>query len=42
VPVILGRNGVEKILELELMPETKKRLEKSVLTIKEAINKLSE
>jgi malate dehydrogenase len=42
VPVILGRNGVEKILELELMPETKKRLEKSVLTIKEAIKKLSE
>ena len=42
VPVIRGRNGVEKILELELMPETKKRLEKSVLTIKEAINKLSE
>lgn len=42
VPVILGRNGVEKILELELMPETKKRLEKSVLTIKEAIRKLSE
>jgi hypothetical protein len=25
-----------------LMPETKKRLEKSVLTIKEAIKKLSE
>jgi malate dehydrogenase len=42
VPVILGRNGVEKILELELMPETKKRLEKSVLTIKEATKKLSE
>lgn len=42
VPVILGRNGVEKILELELMSETKKRLEKSVLTIKEAIKKLSE
>ena len=42
VPVILGRNGVERILELELMPETKKRLEKSVLTIKEAIKKLSE
>jgi len=42
VPVILGRNGVEKILELELMPETKKRLEKSVLTIKGAIKKLSE
>jgi malate dehydrogenase len=42
VPAILGRNGVERILELELMPETKKSLEKSVLTIKEAIEKLTE
>ena len=42
VPVILGRNGVEKILELELASETKKRLEKSVLIVKEALNKLSE
>jgi len=42
VPVILGKNGVERILELELMPETKKRLERSVSTIKEAIKKLSE
>jgi len=40
VPVILGRNGIERILELELMPETRKRLEKSVSTIKEAIKKL--
>jgi malate dehydrogenase len=42
VPAILGRNGVERILELELMPETKKSLEKSVLAIKEAIEKLTE
>jgi malate dehydrogenase len=42
VPVILGKHGIEKILELELQPETKKRLEKSGATIKEAINKLSE
>jgi malate dehydrogenase len=41
VPVILGRNGVEKVLELELMPETKKRLGSSVSTIKDAIKKLS-
>ena len=41
VPVILGRNGIERILELELMPETKKRLEKSVSTIKQAIKKLN-
>jgi malate dehydrogenase len=42
VPAILGRNGVERILELELMPETKKSLEESVLAIKEAIEKLTE
>jgi len=42
VPVILGRNGVEGILELELMPETMKRLEKSVSTIKEAVKELTE
>jgi malate dehydrogenase len=42
VPVILGKHGIEKILELELQPETRKRLEKSGATIKEAINKLSE
>ena len=37
VPVILGRNGVERILELSLRPETKKRFEKSVLIIKDSI-----
>lgn len=37
VPVIFGRNGVERILQLELMPETKKRFEKSVSIVKEAI-----
>jgi malate dehydrogenase len=41
VPAILGKNGVERILELELMPETKKSLEKSVLRVKEAIGKLT-
>ncbi|MCD6240564.1 malate dehydrogenase, partial [Candidatus Bathyarchaeota archaeon] len=40
VPVILGKNGIEKILELELSPESKKRFEKSVSIIKEAIKKL--
>ncbi|MCL6579163.1 MAG: malate dehydrogenase [Candidatus Bathyarchaeota archaeon] len=40
VPVVLGRNGIERILELKLMPKTKKFFEKSVLTIKEAIKKL--
>jgi malate dehydrogenase len=42
VPVILGRNGVEKILELKLKPETKKRFDESVSIIKEAIKKLNE
>ena len=40
VPVILGRKGIEKILELELSPESKRRFEKSVSIIKEAIKKL--
>lgn len=40
VPVILGRNGVERILELELLPETRKRLEKSVDVVRKAINEL--
>ena len=40
VPVILGKNGIEKILELELSPESKRRFEKSVSIIKEAIKKL--
>jgi len=40
VPVILGRNGIEKILEFELKPETRKRFEKSASTIKAAMMKL--
>ena len=40
VPVILGRNGIEKILELELSPESRRHFEKSVSIIKEAIKKL--
>lgn len=40
VPVVLGKNGVEKIIELELSPESKQRFEKSVETIKNAIAQL--
>ncbi len=40
VPVILGKNGVEKVLELELMPETKNRLEKSASSMREALGEL--
>ena len=37
VPVILGKDGVEKIVELTLSPESKKRFEKSVTKIKAAV-----
>jgi len=40
VPVVLGRNGVERILQLKLKPETHKQLEKAVSTIKDAISQL--
>jgi malate dehydrogenase len=42
VPVVLGRNGIEKILELDLHPETRENLEKSVMIVKEAIGKLED
>ncbi|MGQ9566389.1 MAG: malate dehydrogenase [Candidatus Bathyarchaeales archaeon] len=35
VPCVLGRSGVEKILELDLDAEAKKELEKSVASVKE-------
>jgi len=41
VPVILGKNGVERILELKLTPETNVLFENSVSIIKEAIKKLN-
>lgn len=41
VPCILGKNGVEKILELNLVLETKKDLQKSASIIKEAIAGIS-
>jgi malate dehydrogenase len=40
VPVILGRNGVEKILQLKLNPDTYKQLQNSVSTVKDAIRQL--
>jgi malate dehydrogenase len=42
VPCILGKNGVEKILQLKLDPETKKEFEKSVQTIKNAIKNMKQ
>jgi len=40
VPVILGRNGVERILELKLNPQTYKQFQNSVSIIKNSIEKL--
>ncbi|GIX02944.1 MAG: hypothetical protein KatS3mg112_1881 [Thermogutta sp.] len=43
VPVILGKDGVEKIIELQLTPEEKAAFEKSVQAVKnlvETMNKL--
>jgi malate dehydrogenase len=37
VPVVLGKEGVEKIVELELSKETQGRFDKSVAALKEAI-----
>jgi malate dehydrogenase len=42
VPCVLGKNGVERILELELDPETKREFEKSAAVIKDAIGKMNE
>lgn len=40
VPVKLGKNGVEKIIEIDLTIEEKKAFEKSAFAIKEEIRKL--
>jgi malate dehydrogenase len=37
VPAIVGKQGVEKIIELELSAQTKERFDKSVAIVKEAI-----
>jgi malate dehydrogenase len=37
VPVVLGKNGVEKVVELKLSPESKERFEQSVAKIKAAV-----
>ena len=40
VPVVLGKNGVEKILELDLKPKTHKQFQDSVAIVKDAIKQL--
>jgi malate dehydrogenase len=42
VPVVLGRNGVEKIVELELTQQTRACFENSVNKIKESLSLLKE
>lgn len=40
VPIILGRNGVEEIIELELLPEEKEALHTSASAVKDVIEQL--
>jgi len=40
VPCILGKNGVERILQLKLDPETQEQFKKSAATIKQAMQQL--
>ena len=42
VPVVMGKEGVEKIIELELSSQTRERFGKSVATVKEAIAALKD
>jgi malate dehydrogenase len=42
VPVVLGKNGVERIIELKLSEESQQRFEKSITTIKTAVAALRE
>src|SRR3990170_2933278 len=42
VPVVLGKNGIERIIELKLSPESQQRFEKSVAAIKEAVAALKD
>jgi malate dehydrogenase len=42
VPVVLGKDGVEKVVELKLSPESQKRFENSVAKIKAAVSALKE
>jgi malate dehydrogenase len=42
VPVVLGKNGVERIIELKLSDESQQRFNYSVATIKQAIAQLKD
>jgi malate dehydrogenase len=40
VPVVLGKNGVEKVIELDLNPEEKALLESSRVAVREVMDVL--
>jgi malate dehydrogenase len=40
VPVVLGRNGVEKIIQLELTPEEKAAFDKSITAVKKTTDEV--
>lgn len=40
VPVVLGKDGVEKVIELKLSADSQERLEKSIAAIKAAVSQL--
>jgi malate dehydrogenase len=40
VPVMLGKNGIEQIIELELIPEEKEALHASASSVKSVIETL--
>lgn len=42
VPILLGKNGVDRIIELELIPEEKEALHVSAAAVKEVIEKLED
>ena len=41
VPAVMGKNGVEKIIELDLNDEEKQNLQKSVDSVKNAISNVN-
>jgi len=40
VPVVLGKNGVEKIIQLDLTPDEKAAFEKSVAAVKKTTDEV--
>ena len=41
VPVILGRNGVERIIELELTADERRQLEASAVAVRQGVDELN-